>query len=66
MTLLLRCLRELWLLFVDDRAAAAAVVGWIAVAGLVLRQLPAGSWSGPILFAGLLVIVTAGMRAGGR
>ena len=66
MKLLLRCLREFWTLFVDDRTAAAAVVGWIAVACLLLRQLPVGPWSGPVLFAGLLVIVTIGMRAGGR
>ncbi len=66
MRLLRRCLRELWTLFVDDGPAAAAVVVWIAVACPVLRQLPAGPWSGPGLFAGLLVIVTIGMRAGRR
>ena len=66
MRLLLGCLRKLWSLFVDDRGAAVAVVGWLAVACLVLRQLPVGPWSGPILFAGLLVIITVGMRARGR
>ncbi len=66
MRLLLSCLRKLWSLFVDDRAAAVAVVGWLAVACLVPRQLPVGAWSGPILFAGLLVIITVGMRARGR
>ena len=66
MRLLRRCLRELWKLFVDDGAAAAWIVGWIAVACLTLRHLPAGPWSGPVLFAGLLVIATLGMRAGRR
>ena len=66
MKLLCRCLRELWTLFVDDGAAAASVVAWIAVACLVLRQLPTGPWSGPVLFAGLLVIVVVGMRVGRR
>ncbi len=66
MRLLRRCLHELWTLFVDDGVVAALVVGWIAVACLVLRQLPAGPWSGPVLFAGLLAIFTVGMRAGRR
>ncbi len=66
MRLLRRCLHELWTLFVDDGASAASVVAWIAVACLVLRQLPAGPWSGPVLFAGLVVIVTIGMRASRR
>lgn len=54
MSLLRRCVRELWALFIDDGALAA--VGWIAVACLTLRQLPAGIWSGPILFAGLSAV----------
>lgn len=66
MRLLRRCLREFWTLFVDDGAIAALLVGWIAVACLVLRQLPVRAWSGPVLFAGLLTIVTVGMRAGRR
>ena len=66
MRLLRRCLHELWTLFVDDGAVAGWLVAWIAVACLVLRQLPAGAWSGPVLFAGLLAIVTVGMRAGRR
>ncbi len=66
MRLLRRCLHELWTLFVDDGAVAAWLVAWIAVACLVLRRLPAGPWSGPVLFAGLLAIVTISMRAGRR
>ena len=62
MKLLRRCLRELWTLFVDDGAVAALIVGWIAVACLVLRRMPVGIWSGPILFAGLAAIVAADTR----
>lgn len=61
MTLLRRCVSELYGLFVDDGANAALVVGWIAIACLMLRQLPGGSWSGPVLFAGLAVTFTIGM-----
>ncbi len=57
-------MRQLWGLFVDDGAAAAWVLGWIVVACLALRQPPVRSWSGPILFAGLLAIVTLSMRTG--
>ena len=61
MSLLRRCLHELWALFVDDGALAA--VGWIAVACLALRQVHAGIWSGPILFAGLSVVFLLTTRA---
>lgn len=61
MTLLRRCLRELWALFVDE--GAIAVVVWVAVACLALRQAPAGIWSGPILFAGLSAIFLLTTRA---
>ena len=64
MKLLRRCLRELWTLFVDDGVVAGLVVGWIAIACLVLRRMPLGTWSGPILFAGLAAIVAAGARTG--
>jgi hypothetical protein len=57
MMLFRRCLREFWKLFVDDAFTAALIVGWIVAACITLRQLPAGLWSGPILFAGLAVIV---------
>ena len=57
MRLLRRCMHELWTLFVDDGMAAAFVVGWILLACLVLRRVSTGLWSGPILFAGLTVIV---------
>ena len=61
MTLLRRCLHELRDLFVDDGALAA--VGWIAAACLALRQVHAGIWSGPILFAGLSVVFLLTTRA---
>lgn len=56
MTLLRRCLREFWKLFVDDAFTAALIVGWIVGACTMLRQLPSGPWSGPVLFVGLAVI----------
>ena len=61
MSLLRRCAHELWALFVDDGALAA--VAWIAVACLALRQVQAGIWSGPVLFAGLSVIFLLTTRA---
>lgn len=62
MRLLRRCVRELWRLFVDDGAIAAWVVIWITLACLALRQVPAGIWSGPILFAGLAAVFTLATR----
>ncbi len=62
MSLLRRCLHELWDLFVDDGALAA--VAWIAVACLALRQVDAGIWSGPILFGGLAAVFLLTTRAG--
>lgn len=61
MTLLRRCLHELWALFIDE--GAIAVVVWVAVACFTLRQVPAGIWSGPILFAGLSAIFLLTTRA---
>lgn len=62
MTLLRRCLHELWALFVDE--GAVAIVAWIAMACLTLRQVPLGIWSGPILFAGLSAIFLLTTRTG--
>jgi hypothetical protein len=53
-------------LFVDDGTLAATVLIWIALCGLFLRVLPAGSWQGPILFAGLAVILIENARRGAR
>jgi hypothetical protein len=61
--LLRRCLRELWTLFVDDGVVAASVVIWITVACLALQRIPVGTWSGPILFAGLAAIVAVSLRS---
>ena len=66
MRLLRRSLRELWSLFVDDGTSAALVVGWIVFASVVLRALPAMAWSGPILFAGLALIVAFGSDSSRR
>ena len=66
MNLLRRSLAELWGLFVDDARIAALIVGWIAVACAVMRQLPPTPWSGPVLFAGLAAIAAYGVHPGER
>lgn len=50
--------RELYGLFVDDGSFALAVVVWLVAAWFVLTQLdPRALWAGPLLFAGLAVIL---------
>jgi hypothetical protein len=45
-------------LFVDDGAFAGAILAWLIVAGLVLPHIgTAAAVKGPILFAGLAVIL---------
>lgn len=61
MTFLRRCLHEFWALFIDE--GAIAVVAWVAVACLALRQVTAGIWSGPVLFTGLSAIFLLTTRA---
>ena len=48
---------EIFGLFVDEISFALAIVGWIAVAWLVLPQLAVGSGGGPVLFVGLAAIL---------
>ena len=49
---------ELVGLFVDDGSFALAIVAWLGIAWLILSQLPvAGEWKGPILFAGLAIVL---------
>lgn len=47
---------RIWLLFVDDVRVVAIMLAWIGLACAVLTHLPTGSWSGPILFAGIALI----------
>lgn len=45
-------------LFVDDGSLAVAVLAWLAIAGLLLDQLPvAEEWQGGVLFAGIAAIL---------
>lgn len=51
-------LRKGFSLLVDDGRLAAATVAWLLLARAVLPRLASGSkWGGPILFAGLAVIL---------
>lgn len=52
--------REIFGLFVDDGSFALAVLLWLLLLWLVLAHVPiAAIWRGPILFAGLIVILIA-------
>lgn len=60
-------LTEVYGLFVEDGALAVAVLAWVAVVSLALPRLDvARVWGGPILFAGLAVILIAGALRGAR
>jgi hypothetical protein len=58
MRTLVGLLRELWGLFVDDGALAAALVAWCAAAALAAPRLalPA-AWQAPTLALGCLAIL---------
>ena len=55
-------------LLVDDGPLAAATVAWLLVAWIVLPRLAwRADWDGPILFAGLAVILVENtVRRAGR
>lgn len=60
-------LTEIYGLFVEDGPLAAAILAWVAFAALALPRLDvARAWGGPILFAGLAVILIAGSLRGAR
>jgi hypothetical protein len=65
---LLTPLRELVGLFVDDVPYTAAILVWVAVAGIGLPELPVGSaWDAPLLAAGcVLVLVISSAWAASR
>jgi membrane protein implicated in regulation of membrane protease activity len=51
-------LREIAGLFVDDGSLAALILLWLAVVWLVLPRLEiVAQWRGPIMVAGLLVLL---------
>jgi hypothetical protein len=50
--------REIFGLFVDDGRFALSLLLWLAVVALLLPRLPIPpGWDGPVLFAGLAVIL---------
>lgn len=52
---------EAWGLFVDDGLFAGAILLWLVVGGLALPRFGLPSFlPGPLLFAGLAVILVAG------
>ena len=62
MEFLRRLLRQFWHLFVDEPAAVAILLSWIAIVCLALPRLCLGSWSGPILFVGIAAITFGSLR----
>ncbi len=46
-------------LFVEDWQFAAAIVFWVAVIAVASRTAVPGSWLGPLLFAGLSIVLLA-------
>lgn len=51
-------LREVCGLFVDDGSFALAILVWLAIVWLVLSRVATLSvWCGPVLFAGLALIL---------
>ena len=54
-------------LFVDSGAFAAAILAWLAAVGVAVSWLGlAPSYAGVILFAGLAVLLLAGVAWGAR
>ncbi len=61
MTWIATIARKLLGLFVDDGSFALAILAWLLLAGLALPRLGLGAgWQGPVLFAGLAVILVLG------
>ena len=67
MNLIRTILTELWGLFVDDGALAAALVLWGTGAGLGLPMTAAPpTWQAPILFLGFLAILLVNVLLAAR
>jgi hypothetical protein len=50
--------RELYGLFVDDGSFAGAIAAWLILCVVVMSRVAAGArWAGPVLFAGLALIL---------
>jgi hypothetical protein len=67
MSNVLTVLHELWHLFVDDGAFAAAIVIWPALIWFARAQIGlSGGWAPVVLFAGLICILVASAVAGAK
>jgi hypothetical protein len=64
MTALIRVLRELARLFVDDGALALSVLGIVAAAAIA--ALASGSWAGFVLLAGSLCVLFLNVMSAAR
>jgi hypothetical protein len=59
--------REILGLFVEDGSFAIAILVWLAIACIGLRFIPHVSLRGPLLFAGLAIILARSvLRFAGR
>lgn len=54
--------KELFGLFVGDTSHAVAMLVWIAVTAFLTKTIGAAPWMGPVLFAGLAVILIENVR----
>lgn len=48
---------EFWGLFVEDGPFAAGILVWVALMNFLFRRILPDEWDGPVLAAGLLVIL---------
>jgi len=61
-----RAMRKLIGLFVDDGSFAAAILIWLVVAGLWAKLGTPDATKGPLLFAGLALILVGSAARGAR
>lgn len=58
MNVITTALKEVYGLFVEDGSYAVGILVWVLVAAFVLPHVPAlGHWRGPLLFAGMLLLL---------
>ena len=60
-------LEEIFGLFVEDGSLAIGILVWIGIAAAIFSRLPVGTaWRAPILFVGLLLILTENVLRSAR